>query len=213
MTKYDVILADPPWQNYGWATGSGRKAPANHYELMSIEDIAALPVAKMSADNCALFLWAVWPDIFRAQEVIEAWGFRYSTIAWVWAKLTKSSMGFHWGLGSYTRANTEPCLLCIRGSMPPAVKDVQALIVSPVRKHSQKPDEQYNKIERLYPNTQKLELFARHKQPTWDSWGNEINSDIDLTTTLTTDPTPRPRPAKGSTRSSVSCTGRGALLR
>jgi len=147
---------------------------------MSVEDICAIQVQDIADDNCALFLWAVWPDIFRAQEVIEAWGFRYVTVAWVWTKLNPSGMGFHYGLGYYTRANTEPCLLGIRGSMPPAVKDVQALIVSPVREHSRKPDEQYGKIERLYPGIPKVELFARRAHPGWDVWGNEIENTVEI---------------------------------
>lgn len=177
---YDVILADPPWSYYTWDenTGPNGRTAAKHYNVMSVEEICALPVGDLANDNCALFLWAVWPDIFRAQEVIDAWGFRYTTIAWVWAKLTKSGMGFHWGLGNYTRANTEPCLLCLKGSMPPAVRDVQALIVSPVREHSRKPEEQYGKIDRLYPGTKRLELFARDRYDGWDVWGNEVESDI-----------------------------------
>ena len=183
MTKYGVILADPPWKSYGWANGSGRFSPANHYGLMTVEDICQIPVSTLADDNCALFLWAIWPDLFRTQEVINAWGFRYATIARGWAKLTKSGLGFKYGLGSYTRANTEPCLLCIKGSMPPAVKDVQALIVSSVREHSRKPDEQYGKIERLYPDVPKLELFARRRRPGWHVWGNEVESDVVFTPT------------------------------
>jgi N6-adenosine-specific RNA methylase IME4 len=180
--KFDVILADPPWSYYSWDenTGPNGRTAAKHYSVMSVEEIAALPVDDLVADNCALFLWAVWPDIFRARDVIRAWGFTYRTIAWVWAKLNPSSVGFHYGLGYYTRANTEPCLLAVRGSMPPAVKDVQALIVSPVREHSRKPDEQYGKIERLYPNTRRIELFARYERPGWYVWGNEVESGIEL---------------------------------
>ena len=179
MSEYDVILVDPPWSYYSWdaKTGPQGRTAAKHYNTMSVEEICALPVGGLAADNCALFLWAVWPDIFRAQEVIEAWGFTYRTIAWVWAKLNPTGMGFHIGLGYYTRANTEPCLLAVRGSMPPAVKDVRALLVTPVREHSRKPDDQYPRIERLYPQARKLELFARRPRPGWDSWGNEVDSD------------------------------------
>ena len=182
MKKYGVILADPPWSYYSWDanTGPNGRTAAKHYDVMSIEEIAALPIINLAADNCALFLWSVWPDLFRAKEVIEAWGFTYRTIAWVWAKMNKSSLGFHIGLGYYTRANTEPCLLAVKGKMPPAVKDVMALIVSPIRQHSRKPDEQYPKIKRLYPNEKYLELFARRPHPGWDVWGNEVDSDIEI---------------------------------
>ena len=183
--KYGVILADPPWSYYSWDanTGSKGRTAAKHYPTMSVEDISRLPIASLAADNCALFLWAVWPDIFRAKEVIEAWGFTYRTIAWSWTKLNPSSIGFHTGLGYYTRANTEPCLLAVKGSKPPAVKDVKALIVSCVREHSRKPDEQYSNIERLYPNDSYLELFARRPRLGWDVWGNEVESDLVLSCT------------------------------
>jgi len=183
MTKYDVILADPPWAygvSAGWdsnTTESGRTA-AKHYDVMQPDEIAALPIGDLASDNCAMFLWVTWPNMFNVPILLDAWGFRFTTIAWVWVKLNPTSLGFFTGLGFYTRSNSEPCLLCLRGSMPPAVHDVLSLIVSPVREHSRKPDEQYDKIERLYPGTKKLELFARRARPGWDVWGNEVESDI-----------------------------------
>src|SRR6185295_19342344 len=108
---------------------------------------------------------------------ISAWGFQYKTIAWTWVKLNKSSMGFFTGMGYYTRANTEPCLLAVRGKMPVAVHDIQALIVSPIQEHSRKPDDQYRKIEALYPNRNYLEMFARRPKSNWHIWGNEIPND------------------------------------
>jgi len=180
MTKYDVILADPPWAYSAWDknTGPEGRTAAKHYDTVRSWNIAKFPVGDLAEDNCAMFLWVTWPVLYEAQDVIDSWGFRYTTIAWVWVKLNPTSLGFFTGLGNYTRANSEPCLLCLRGSMPPAVHDVLSLIVSPVREHSRKPDEQYDKIERLYPGTKKLELFARRARPGWDVWGNEVESDI-----------------------------------
>jgi N6-adenosine-specific RNA methylase IME4 len=147
---------------------------------MTLEEICALPIAELTSDNAALFLWSVWPRIFDAQAVITSWGFTYRTIAWVWVKAKKSGFGFFTGMGYYTRANSEPCLLAVRGRMPVLAHDVLSLIYAPVRKHSQKPDEQYPKIERLYEGPY-LELFARKKHsPKWDVWGNEVESDITL---------------------------------
>lgn len=177
---YDIILADPPWDFKVWNkdTGAGRSASA-HYNTMSLEDICSLPIANIASKNCALFLWAVWPRIFDAQKVIEAWGFRYATKAWTWIKTTKTGSPA-WGMGYYTRANDEPCLLATRGSMPVAVHNELALIFSQRREHSQKPNEQYAKIERLYPNTSKIELFARQRQNGWDVFGNEVEGSISL---------------------------------
>ena len=179
--KFDVILADPPWKFEVWDrdTGRGRSAES-HYPTMSLEEICSLQIKDITADNCALFLWAVWPSIFDAYEVIGAWGFEYKTCAWVWVKSKPSGFGFHFGMGYYTRANTEPCLLAVKGRMPVAKRDVSALIYYPVKEHSQKPEEQYNKIERLYPGSMYCELFARRKHRGWFSWGNEIESDISV---------------------------------
>jgi N6-adenosine-specific RNA methylase IME4 len=193
--KYDVILADPPWHFKVWSeeTGSGRSA-SQHYPTMSMRDILELPVSELAAENCALFLWTTWPMIFEAPKIMSAWGFTYRTEAWLWVKPRKDylpqkiTVGSHiildsdWamGLGYYTRANSEPCLLAVRGRMPVQDRGVLALITSPRREHSQKPDEQYAKIERLYPGMRYLELFARSKRPGWDAWGNEVESDIQL---------------------------------
>lgn len=177
--KYDVILADPPWAFEVWNkdTGAGRSAES-HYPTMSTQDICQLPIP--AADNCALFLWSCWPTLPDALDVVSAWGFTYKTIAWVWVKAKESGMGFFTGMGYYTRGNTEPCLLAVRGRMPVDDHAIQSLIYSPVREHSRKPDEQYAKIDRLYPNTRRLELFARRRREGWDAFGNEVENSIAL---------------------------------
>ena len=179
--KFDIILADPPWRFEAWDedTGNGRSAES-HYSTMSVEDICALQIP--AAHHSILFIWAVWPMLPDALTVIESWGFEYKTIGWTWVKANPLGMGFFTGMGYYTRANTEPCLLATRGkTLPVARHDIQALIYSPVRNHSQKPDEQYPKIEKLYPGRNYLEMFARQKgRPGWSYWGNEIESDIEI---------------------------------
>lgn len=177
---YSVILADPPWEFQVWKkeTGSNR-SPSRHYSTMTTAEICALNIP--AADNCALFLWACWPTIKDAFAVIEAWGFEYKTLAWEWVKFSRSGLGFHFGMGYYTRQNPEPCLLAVRGRMPVAAHDIQALIVSPVREHSRKPDEQYTKIEALYPGASYLEMFARRPRAGWAVWGNQVESEIQIT--------------------------------
>lgn len=181
---YDVILADPPWTFSVWNAEKSDRHASHKYNLMSVDDICALPVASLAAENCALFLWATWPNIQDAFKVIEAWGFTYRTLGWEWVKARKNGTGFHFGMGYYTRANPEPCLLAVKGRMRVEAHDVRALIYSPVREHSRKPDEQYEKIERLYPNRNYLELFARHKRPNWDVFGNEVEESITLPASL-----------------------------
>ena len=177
--KYNVILADPPWKYQYWSPAQkGTRRAENHYQVMELKEICALPIDDLTADNCVLFMWATWPLLYESQEVIKAWGFKYKTLAWVWVKAKRSGFGFFTGMGFYTRANTEPCLLAVKGSMPVARHDIQALIYSSVREHSRKPDDQYRKIESLYPDCNYLELFARRSRPNWDIWGNEVESTV-----------------------------------
>ena len=180
--KYDVILADPPWQYEVWGKSNSvyRGLATDHYPTMPINEIAELPIKDLINNNAVLFLWVTWPLLFECKEVVESWGFRYRTIAWVWIKAKRSGFGFYTGMGHYTRANSEPCLLAIRGSMPVERHDIQSLIYSAVRGHSKKPEDQYRKVEALYPDRKYLELFARRERKGWDVWGNEVRSDLEL---------------------------------
>ena len=181
MNKYDICLSDPPWyfKNYS-ADAPGEihdrsRGAARYYPTMKTIDIMSIPVNLVVEDNALLFIWAVWPLLPDALQVIKAWGFEYKTIAWVWIKANKSGMGFFTGMGYYTRSNSEPCLLATRGKVRrPVHKGIQSLIYSPVREHSRKPDDQYRKIESLYPDKKYLELFARRERKNWASWGNEV---------------------------------------
>src|SRR4029450_11524050 len=167
--KYAVIYADPPWSFRNWsAKGTGRNA-VSHYDCLDFNALAALPVADLTADNCALFLWATDPLLPRAFELIEAWGFEYKTVAFYWVKLNSSARSeadYFTGLGYWTRANPEQCLLATRGKPRRQEKDVRKLIVEPRREHGRKPEEVRERIERLVAGPY-LELFAREPKPGW----------------------------------------------
>ena len=176
---YDVILADPPWK-YS-AGGKGEFRAENHYNTMTIDDMCNLVIP--AAENAVLFMWVVeWIHPEQWVKVARAWGFEYRTRAWVWVKSNPSGFGFWSGIGYYTRSNPEDCNLFIRGKKPAERMDVLGLIYSPRMKHSQKPNEQYEKIERLYPNARKLELFARSRREGWDVFGNQVEGSIRLPT-------------------------------
>ena len=185
LNLYDVVLADPPWHFNNFSADKpgmlhDRSRGANRYYVTATtDDICNLvPPAK---DDSVLFLWACWPMLPDAMRVISAWGFEYKTLAWVWVKANKTGFGFFTGMGYYTRSNSEPCLLATRGNLPkPANRSIQALIYSPIRQHSRKPDEQYVKIEKLYPDANYLEMFARHRRQKWDVFGNEVEGSISL---------------------------------
>ncbi len=176
---YRVIYADPPWTFSTYSRkGKGRSAEA-YYDCMTLPEIKALPVAEWAADDCALLLWTTDPLLPTALEVIRAWGFTYKTVGFYWAKLNKSAdptlyreASFFTGLGFWTRANPELCLLATRGHPHRRRADVKKLIVSPRREHSRKPDEAYQRIETLCEGPY-LEMFARVSRPGWDQWGAE----------------------------------------
>jgi N6-adenosine-specific RNA methylase IME4 len=171
--RYGAILADPPWtfKTYS-AKGTGRGA-VSHYDTMSFEDLAAMQVADLAADDCALFLWVPKTTLQRGLDLIATWGFTWKTIGYTWAKTTKDGTRFPIGLGYYTRANPEICLLATRGRPKRLSRGVPELIIAPRREHSRKPDEARERIEQLFAGPY-LELFARDSRPGWDSWGAEV---------------------------------------
>jgi N6-adenosine-specific RNA methylase IME4 len=178
--KYSIIYADPPWQYKTWsAKGTGRSAE-QHYPVMTLDDIKQLPIQRLAADDCVLFMWSTYPTLPEALEVLKAWGFTYKTVAFTWVKRNKKSPSWFWGLGHWTRANGEICLLATKGNPQRISKAVHSVIDSPIREHSRKPDEARERIVKLCGDLSRIELFARQKSPGWDVWGNEVDSDIQL---------------------------------
>jgi N6-adenosine-specific RNA methylase IME4 len=167
-----VIAADVPWPFK--TPDRSKHAVFEHYETMPLDEIKALPVAKLAAKDCALFLWVTWPFMPVWHEVIEAWGFNYSSLAFDWIKTNPNGEGLRrWGNGYGTIANPEPCLLARRGKPLRLNADVHSVIMAPAGAHSEKPDEAYRRIERLYPGPY-LELFARRPREGWMCWGDEV---------------------------------------
>lgn len=177
MKKYTVLYADPPWRYRNKPNG---RSPESHYPTMKTEDICALPVQALAAEDCALFLWVTMPMLFEAQRVLDAWGFRYKTVAFVWVKQNRKGTGIFWGMGYWTRANAELCLLATKGRPQRRAKNIHQVIISPVEEHSKKPEEARRRIEALLGDVPRLELFARRPSPGWDVWGNEVESDVVL---------------------------------
>ena len=181
---FGAIVADPPWYFKPYSGDGGSKAADRHYRTMKLSEIKALPVESLASPaGCHLFLWTTGPHLRQAFEIMTAWGFKYSGVAFTWVKLKRSHANstipmfmcdrdFHFGLGHTTRKNTEVCLLARRGNAKRIAKNVRELILSPVREHSRKPDESLERVER-YAAGPYLELFARSERPGWMSWGDE----------------------------------------
>jgi N6-adenosine-specific RNA methylase IME4 len=183
--KYGAIYADPPWQFQAWAgarlSGDRRPCAATkpHYQTMTMEEIAAMPVSAVAADNALLLMWISWPILKRALSIIEAWGFEYKTCGFCWVKASARKVDLfsdeiepRMNLGYWTRSNSEVCLLATRGKPKRKSGAVRQAIIEPAREHSRKPDGIHERIERLVAGPY-LELFARQERPGWTSFGNE----------------------------------------
>ena len=196
--KYSVILTDPPWAYKAWSGKPTRTADA-HYETLTPIEVGQMPLGDILEDNAAVFMWVTPPMLDEQMKVLDDWGLRYITAGFNWVKLSRKPMtnqrslqarvngetvvfykgrwhGLHLGMGHYTRANGEFCLLAIKGKMPVDSKGVRQAILAPLRGHSRKPDEQWERIDALYPTGNRLEMFARpsEERPAhWDVWGLE----------------------------------------
>jgi N6-adenosine-specific RNA methylase IME4 len=140
---------------------------------MSLNEIKALPVASIAARDCRLFLWTPAQHLENAFAVMEAWGFAFSSTAFVWVKTTQDGNGYVHGNGKTTLKGTEICLLGKRGRLQRKSRGVHELIAAPRREHSRKPDEQYSRIEQFCAGPF-VELFARQQWPGWTAWGHEV---------------------------------------
>lgn len=179
MTKYDIIYSDPPWH---WAAHSEKgedRSAKKHYDVMTLQDIKDLPIAGIANPNSVLLMWAIDPMLDVAFEVMKAWGFKFKTVAFYWVKRNVKSDGYFTGCGYYTRANPEQVLLGTMGKgLPRFDRGVPRLLVTRRREHSQKPDEIYPLVERLFgPDTSRVELFARARVPGWDAMGNFLTGE------------------------------------
>ena len=116
----------------------------------------------------------------EGRSVLEHWGFKYKTVAFVWIKKNKKNPSLFWGMGFWTRANAEICILATKGNPKRISARVHQVIISPIEEHSKKPNEARKRIEELIGDLPRIELFARQKADGWDVWGNEVESDIDL---------------------------------
>ena len=163
--KYKTILADPPWD----INQKGKRGAANHYDLMTLDRIKAMPVKDLCEENAHLYLWVPNGLLQEGLDVIKAWGFVFrSPVYWIKPRL---------GLGNYIRNASETWLFATRGYAPVKFHAQPNWLFAPLQDHSHKPEEQFAIIERLSDGPY-LELFARRRQPGWDVWGNEIDSDL-----------------------------------
>lgn len=199
--RFPVIIADPPVPFEVWGKrpgGTDTRSAEAHYSTMTWADLNGLApfIQDVAADDCCLFLWMCQPLLIETLDMARAWGFEYKTKAFAWCKTYVGSAGFFVGMGYWTRANTEDVLLFTRGNPRRASKGVYQLlatletepyevpaVVAPMTRHSEKPEEVQDRIERLVTGPY-LELFARRQRPGWTCLGNEIDG-LDIRDALT----------------------------
>lgn len=183
--RYPVICCDPPVPFETWGKRPGgvdSRTAESKYQLMTWEGLAALgsQIQDVAAPDCALFLWVCAPLLVETLQMVQSWGWEYKTKAFTWVKL-RGPATFHVGMGYWSRANTEDVWLLTRGNPKRARKDVAQIVaasddavLAPLGRHSAKPEEVQNRIERLVSGPY-LELFARRQRPGWTCVGNELD--------------------------------------
>ena len=188
--KYNVIYADPPW-SYKDKALAGNRGACCKYDVMDTVDISKLPIDYIAADDCVLFLWVTMPKLNECFDLIEAWGFQYKTCAFNWTKMNKVANTPFMGMGRWTRANNELCLLATKGKPKRISAGVKMLIEtledgevevlhSRIQGHSKKPDEVRDRIVELCGDVPRVELFARNTTEGWDVFGNEVDNSITM---------------------------------
>jgi len=158
-----------------------RGGTMKHYTTEPVDWIAKLPVGEIAAWDSVCFMWATYPKLKEALYVMQAWGYEYKTVAFTWVKINPSTKRHYFGMGQYTRANSEICLLGTRGkTLERKDKGVAQLLECNVSDHSRKPDDARDRIVRLYGDVPRLEMFARRdhdemhdRHDGWTLWGNE----------------------------------------
>lgn len=178
--KYDIIYCDPPWDYKGQVQHRKKGEPTsggavNHYKTLTLSDLKKFDVQSLCADDCLLFLWSTSPHLDQAIDLLKSWGFAWATVGFAWDK-QRVNPGF------YTMSQVELCLIGKRGKIPQprGARNVRQLVSEMRGEHSSKPEEVRKRIEQMFPTQSKIELFARTKVQGWDSWGDEVEADIDL---------------------------------
>ena len=179
MKKYSIIYADPPWAYRTYSKkGQGRSQKATtrqcvlktsrHFRSVSLPPRTAL--CSSGSRSC----------LCEALEVLTAWGFSYKTVAFVWVKQNRRNDDLFTGMGYWTRANAEICILATKGHPKRVDAGVRQVILSHIEEHSKKPDEARERIVRLMGDLPRVELFARQSPEGWDVWGNEVECTAHL---------------------------------
>ena len=192
--KYQIIYMDPPWdyggkmqydkstiksENIGFKRNIFLSSASFKYPTLKLKELIELDIPKIADEkSCLLFMWTTGPQFSNSIKLGEAWGFEYKTVAFVWDKMIHNP-------GRYTLSQTEFCIVFNRGTIPTprGARNVRQMIKVPRGEHSEKPLEVIDGITKMFPEQDKIELFARNNYNGWDNWGLEIpDHKIDIQT-------------------------------
>ena len=172
---YSIIYIDPPWRyRVHFDDNNGSRNSNHHYKTMTDQDIIKLPIQKIAAENCALFLWVTNPQLLLLGDIFRTWGFEFKTSAFTWVKEYPNSHKLFCGLGHYTRNGCESIFLGMKGRLPVKSHSVKQVVVAPYTRHSEKPAVFRDLIVQLFGDLPRIELFARTGAPGWDSMGDQL---------------------------------------
>lgn len=174
MKKYQIIYIDPPW-SYRDKAFAGNRGACCKYSVQSKDWLDNLPIKDIADDNCVLFLWVTMPKLNECWELIKNYGFEYKTVAFTWVKRNKKAPSWFWGMGCWTRANAELCLIATKGKPKRINAGVHSIIDTPIEGHSKKPGIVRDKIVVLLGDLPRIELFAREKTEGWDAIGYDLD--------------------------------------
>lgn len=174
--KYNILLIDPPWSYKDKAT-SGERGVEYKYSTMTDEELLSLPINDIAADDSVMFLWATFPRLEFALQLMSAWGFEYKTVGFLWCKKNKKADSWFWGMGNWTRANAEICLMGVKGKPKRYSAKVHQLVTARIGEHSAKPTEVRDRIVELCGDLPRVEIFARETVPGWRAIGNAIDGE------------------------------------
>lgn len=182
--KYEIIYCDPPWKynnrmvGYTWDNHEKWRdtgAAIDHYPTMTLKEMLKLNIADFCADDCLMFMWTTGPFMGESIDLLRGWGFEYKTVGFVWDKDVNLP-------GYYTMSRNEFCIIGKKGRIPKprGARNIRQYYQEKRNKHSAKPYEFRERIEKMFPDQLKLEMFARVKSHGWDIWGNELTNDITI---------------------------------
>lgn len=180
MKKYQTILIDPPWEYSKKIAGGGANSSSDRkYPILSLDELRTLPISEITKEDSHLYVWTTNNLLSSTVNLINEWGFQYRNII-VWVKTYKDGLPIL-GMGFYYRNSVEFLLFCTKRDIVSRIKtaNTKNVFFAERKSHSEKPEVQYDLIEKN-SNGPYLEMFARRKREGWDSWGNEIKSDIVL---------------------------------